>query len=249
VTVPAHPPDNAPSTPEALLALRPYYQDDWVTLYLGDCIKIAEWLAADELVTDPPYGIGWTRGTNNARASKAHSGISNDEDTGCRDTALELWGERPAVVFGALSAPKPVRLRQTLIWHKPADSGVVGSVTGYRRDAEAVYLTGPWPVVKVQWSSVLRSTIRNVGSPTSPAGRSGHPHTKPLDLMEQLIISAPPGVVADPFAGSGSTLVAAKALGRKAIGVEIEERYCEIAARRLAQDVLDFNDTMIGGGL
>ena len=147
---------------------------------------------------------------------------------------------KPAVVFGSLYAPYPADVRQVLIWRKPTDAGVVGSVTGFRRDVEAIFLIGPWPRRNAQWSSVLTSRSAKIGGTSSPAGRTGHPHTKPLDLMEVLIDACPPGVIADPFAGSGTTLLAAKRLGRFAIGVEIDERYCELAVRRLDQGVLPF---------
>lgn len=127
-----------------------------------------------------------------------------------------------------------------VVYDKGADAGFTGSVGGYRRNVEGIYLVGPG------WGSGLggRSAILRTGASAGGnlARKTGHPHTKPQDVMQTLIYHAPPGVIADPFAGSGSTLVAAKALGRKAIGVELDERYCEIAANRLRQDALDFGE-------
>lgn len=218
--------------------MTPYYADESVTLYHGDCLEITEWLAADVLVTDPPYGIGWKRGVHDARSSKPHSGIANDHDTSARDRALQMWGDRPGVVFGSLYVDKPEGVRHICVWEKPRDAGVVGSTTGFRRDVEGVYLIGSWPRRSAALGSILRSSIPNAGNPSSPAGRTGHPHAKPVDLIEGLLLQSPAGVVADPFAGSGTTLIAARNQGRQAIGVEIEERYCEIIAKRLAQAVL-----------
>ena len=227
--------------------MTPYYSDEWVTLYLGDCLEVTEWLAADVLVTDPPYGIGWSKPALPANAAlgrgvqEAHAGIANDETTAARDAALALWGDvKPSVVFGSPVATLPVGVKQVLVWQKPVTVGIFGTVAGFRRDWKAIYLLGAFPAAPARRSSVLTSGGENT-SYSRECG--GHPHAKPGALLGALLGHCPPGMIADPFAGSGSTLVAAKALGRKAIGVELEERYCEIAARRLAQDVLDF-----GGG-
>jgi site-specific DNA-methyltransferase (adenine-specific) len=123
------------------------------------------------------------------------------------------------------------------VWRKPVDAGVVGSTTGYRTDVELIFPLGQHPRRNSSRSSVL-TTDGGVA-----AYRTGHPHAKPIALL-QCLMEWLPGTVADPFAGSGSTLVAAKQLGRRAIGVELEERYCEVIAKRLAQGVLDFGQAI-----
>lgn len=221
---------------------QPYYSDDFVTLYHGDCREIDAWLAADVLVTDPPYGIEWrtgrlgrySHGKNHHGVSYAKPGIEGDQDTSIRDEVLSLWGDRPAIAFGAMELPAPASTRQKLVYRKPADAGARGAHAGFRRDLEAVYLIGTWPAGIGGMSSLITTNARCVGSPTGIAARYGHPHAKPIDVMNVLIAACPAGIVADPFAGAGSTLVAASLLGRKAIGVELVEEYCERAAERLS---------------
>ncbi len=207
----------------------------------SDCREIDAWLAADVLVTDPPYGRGWRQGRTRAGRSHtddSHAGIAGDHDTTARDRALEMWGARPGIVFGDPLIARPADTRQVCGYRKPPDGGNKGTFAGFLRDLELIYLTGPWPAGLNVRSSVLTTGARNVGNPVGLAARYGHPHAKPLDVMETLVGACPPGVIADPFAGSGSTLVAARNLGRRAIGVETDERYCDVIARRLAQDCL-----------
>jgi hypothetical protein len=221
----------------------PYYVDEWVTLYHGDCREVTAWLAADVLVTDPPYGRAWRQGDTRSVygwASSRHEGIVNDRSTATRDAALTLWAGRMALVFGDLMLPPPAGTRHVLIYDKGNDAGFIGAVGGYRRNVEAIYLIGKGHGSGLGGRSGIISTAASAGG--NLARTTGHPHTKPLDVMTTLLGTCPPGVVADPFAGTGATLVAAKTLGRLAIGVELEERYCEIAARRLSQDVLDFGE-------
>lgn len=211
-----------------------YYQDDLVTLYHGDCRYLRYWLDADILVTDPPYGIAYQ---SNWTKTQKNRPIAGDGDPEIRDEALRLWGERPAIVFGRWDAPRPAATRARLIWDKGESPGMGDLKMPWGRSDEEIYVLGKG-FAGPRGGSVLRSKVQSVADKTRP----NHPTPKPVGLMELLIAKCPPGVIADPFAGSGSTLVAAKLQGRKVIGVELDERYCEMAAQRLAQDALPFGE-------
>lgn len=227
--------------------MKPYYEDDWVTLYHGDCLELADvWTGADVLVTDPPYGRAWRQGEIKenryvkAMNSASRAGIANDSSTEFRDGALAAWGNKPFVCFGDLMLPPPPGTKLVCVYHKgAANAGLRGAIDGIRRDAEAIYLGGQRSSGIGGRSSVFKFDGAISGSQGITA-LTGHPHTKPVGLMETLIELSPPGVIADPFAGSGSTLIAARNLGRKVIGVELEERYCEVIVKRLQQQTFDF---------
>lgn len=212
--------------------MKPYYSAGGITIYHGDCRPLLEELPRPSLVlTDPPYGIGWKRGDYSKRSSKQHAGIQNDMDTSGRDHILSTYADVPAIVFGSFYAPYPDTVKQVLVWQKPPDAGIVGSTTGYRRDAEPVFLCGPWPVRNAVRGSVLRG--RQGMSAITTA--TGHPHTKPVDVLCRLLELTPTGLILDPFMGSGSTLVAAALSGREAIGIELEEQWCAVAVDRLVK--------------
>lgn len=245
----------------------PYYQDEHVTLWHGDCRELT--LTADVVVTDPPYGDtsltwdvwpdGWV-----------------DHAAAALPDSASLW------CFGSMRMHLSHRTEfdawtygQEIVWEKHNGSGF--SADRFKRVHEIAmhWYRGPWADVFKDPQFTNDATARTVRRKTRPThtgnidaaaytsvdggpklmrsvqyvrsmhGRAIHPTEKPTGILEPLIrYSCPPGgTVLDPFAGSGSTLAAAAATGRKAIGVEIDERYCEAAAQRLSQGVLDLGVT------
>ena len=216
-----------------------YYQDELVSLWHGDCLEATEWLKADVLITDPPYGVSWKAnkmGSNQeigrAAAAKDMS-ISGDNNVDIRDEVLNHWGNKPAIVFGTWREPRPQNVTHRLIWHKKGRySGIGQNAPFFPNDEEIYVIGGGW--LAPPSPTVITTTEQRSAQPKI----FGHPTPKPVGLMEQLVRKSPPGLIADPFAGSGTTLVAASNLGRSAIGFELEEAYCEIIAKRLAAKTL-----------
>lgn len=217
--------------------MKPYYADDYVELYLADSTVWDGWLGADVLITDPPYGVGGvlSLAPKPGWAPTFHRDQTWDHNLAARNTILGMWGtDRPSAVFASpkMGHDAPPFRGVPLIWEK-GDAVGMGDVTfPWRPSYELIYVNGPG------WNGHRGSSVLRHQLTSGDASAIGHPTPKPVPLMADLIRKAPPGVIADPFAGSGSTLRAAKDLGRRAIGVELNEAYAEVAARRLAQDTL-----------
>lgn len=220
--------------------MKPYYEDDLVTLYHGDCLEVTAWLSVDVLVTDPPYGMDYTGfggRKGEPRRAEGRLSVAGDKTTDVRDDVLAMWGDRPALVFGRWNLPRPAATRHRLIWDKQGGPGMGDLGMPWGNGEEEVYVLGSGFVGKRETNVIRAQTLMS-----SDARRPDHPTPKPVALMEALIVKCPPGVIADPFAGSGATVIAARNLGRRVIGVEIEERYCELVAKRLGQQAFDFTD-------
>jgi site-specific DNA-methyltransferase (adenine-specific) len=208
--------------------VRPYYEREGITIYHGDCREILPTLASVDLVlTDPPYGLGdkWNGGGGTSKSSwRFNPDEAKEWDGDVSEGVPELGALGDAIVWGGnyyAMAPS----RSWLIWDKKQNDQFT---TG---QAELAWTNLDIPV------RVFR--MSQVEAYCNPADPKLHPTQKPIALIKWCIGFAPDALtLLDPFMGSGTTLRAAKDLGRKAIGIELEERYCEIAAKRLSQEVL-----------
>lgn len=217
--------------------IKPYYQDDYCTIYNADCSHILPQLKAIDLVlTDPPYGIGEAAGRNKSRTRNAFA----------RDYGNDSWDDQPidnqlmskvaftiaprVIIFGGNYYPMPPSSCY-FIWDK--DNG----------ESDFADCELAWTNLK---QAVRRKKYRWNGYLQEHMGRHKeqrfHPTQKPTEIMQWCIkIADGHGIndlILDPFMGSGTTLLAAKNLGRKSIGIEKEKKYCDMAVKRLRQEVL-----------
>lgn len=221
--------------------MTPYYTDDQVTLYHGDSREVTEWLAADVLVTDPPYGVAL--GVASDKRAGQHGLAKGSYDT-YEDTYENLVSVIAPIIEVGLHATKRGAVFSGPHLQELPKAAAIGGIycpaaSGRHSWGFKTFL----PVLFYGTDPLLNKGARpNVIQSSAAAEKNGHPCPKPIEWMRWLVdrVSLPGEVVCDPFAGSGTTLEAAKYLGLRAIGVELDERYCEIAARRLTQDVLDF---------
>jgi site-specific DNA-methyltransferase (adenine-specific) len=243
--------------------VKPYYDHAGIQIYLGDCREILPHLPkVDAVITDPPYSVSvagsvyvgllgkgsrnfdFFEGDDNWEAMTALviEAIARSEKNLKEGGSAYVWcGHRQ---FGKILELFESRGYSTrfLVWSKEYPPPAPPN-SGWSSAAElCVYAYKPGRVWNGEWQerNVLTYDSYRFGQP----GKVPHPTQKPLDLIQKLTTLSTSNVqtILDPFMGSGTTLVAAKNLGRKAIGIEIEERYCEIAVKRLSQEVLPFGE-------
>ena len=158
----------------------PYYQDQNITLYHGDCIDLAEtWAQADTLVTDPPYGIKWVGVANYTAGNRTASNgspIANDDSLEVRDKALEIWGTKPAAVFGTWRKPAPPKVKHRLIWWKQGQAPGPANCAFMLQDEEIYILGEGWR----KSSPPMRSVIATKESRSVAVQQIGHPTPKPV---------------------------------------------------------------------
>jgi site-specific DNA-methyltransferase (adenine-specific) len=235
------------------MTAEPYYSDERVTLYHGDALDIMPALTpgtVDLVLTDPPYVIGAVSAGNMASKAGGWADMMNSagwftswyrqcdrllRHTGSMWTFCN-WRSLPVVMRAALDAGMPVT--SLMVWDKQWIGP--GGSQGLRPSYELCALLAK-PGFAVPDRGVPDLWQCRVGS-YKP---NGHPAEKPLPLFSRVVRTAAvptDGLVLDPFAGSGTTAIAARTLGIRSISIEAEEQWCELIAKRLSQDVLDFGE-------
>jgi DNA modification methylase len=208
--------------------MRSYYEADGITIYHGDCRDVIKNLPKfDLMATDPPYGIGEAAGKNKSRSKLASS--FDYGNAGWDNKTIDFMDDLIGVAkFAAVFGGNYYKLPPSscwLVWDKEnGNTDFADCELAWTNYTKAVRIK------RHRWHGMIRKNREE----------RWHPTQKPVEVMSWVISLCPgtPETVLDPLMGSGTTLVAAKNLGRKAIGIEINERYCEIAAERLSQGVL-----------
>ena len=231
-----------------------YYQDDAVTLHHGDCLEVLPTLAAASVahvVTDPPYIL--QAGSSSQRGSKTGGwadmmNASHWYAAWLNEASRTMRHNGSAWVFGNWRS-LPVMMRAAI----DCDELEAASLAVW--DKEWIGPAGPQQLrsqhefclvlARQGFTQPNRSQGDVLRVQSSSSKPTGHPAEKPLRLMSKIIdltAAAPGDVILDPFAGSGTVAVAASAAGMRCVSIEAEERWCEVAARRLSQGVLDFGE-------
>jgi site-specific DNA-methyltransferase (adenine-specific) len=222
----------------------PYYQHGGITIYHADCRDVLPSLEFDAVITDPPYGVGLKakRAKQRGGGVTARFGSYSFDDTPEYITNAVIPVVRTCIEMAHAVVLTP-GIRNMWLYPPADDVGCFYSAAGTGMGRWG--FTCSQPILFYGSDPYLR---RGLGSRANSCGQTypndanayGHPCAKPIRMMRWLVdrASVAGETVLDPFMGSGTTLEAAKNLYRPAIGIELEERYCEIAARRLEQEVL-----------